>query len=456
MQAVVELRIENYTDRLCIRAYTEEDYEDSLSIYSDPELTQFFDHGKPRSKLEVDIYLEERSSGLKKRGLPLGLFSVFLKDNSIFLGQVDVVPTGDPGEVEIGWIFRKNFQSLGYCSEAVKSFLIPFIINLSERGVKVAGQVINRIIATAHPKNKASQRIMEKMGLTFYKDALRYAGNPRNWYEFNLKNKGAEEVEIKWNPKIYSELSLAQNRAASKVLEVLQVKDTCDVLDVGCGDGKFSAKLAKIANQGFVLGLDKSVEMIDFARSNYGKEHYPNLSFSVQDAQEIDFKEEFDLVFSSFALQWFKDKALFFTRAYKALKTNGEICVVTPLAVSSELEYAIEKVIESFDWHRFYKDFHPNWYFVGEDSISNLVQESGFKISYLDTYDQETVFLSKKDFEKYVLLWFPYLKPLSEDLRESFFLQVIEKYYAMLPPQQDSSILMRVPVMSLVASKISI
>jgi RimJ/RimL family protein N-acetyltransferase len=46
--------------------------------------------------------------------------------------------------------------------------------------------VINRIIATAHPHNHASQRVMAKEGLAFYKKGLRYGGNPRNWYELKL------------------------------------------------------------------------------------------------------------------------------------------------------------------------------------------------------------------------------------------------------------------------------
>jgi len=180
------LTIEKYTTRLYIRSYNEYDYEDCLSIYSDPELTRFFDHGKPRSKFEIDAYLEERGLYFSQRDLPFGLFSVFLKDGVTFIGQVDVVPTGEPGEVEIGWIFRKEFQNLGYCSESVISFLIPFIKNLSKEKIEVSEQVIDRIVATAHPDNTPSQRIMEKAGLSFFKTSLRYGGNPRKWYALNL------------------------------------------------------------------------------------------------------------------------------------------------------------------------------------------------------------------------------------------------------------------------------
>jgi RimJ/RimL family protein N-acetyltransferase len=178
---------EGFTDRLYIRSFNDEDFIYSLSLYSDPLLTQFYDHGKPRNETEVEAYIEERESYLLSTGLPFGIFSVFLRDKRTFIGQIDVVPTGEPGEVEIGWIFLKEYQNQGYCSEAVNFFLIPFIKELAKKKIKIGGHVINRVIATAHPDNKPSQRIMEKIGLSFYKTGLRYNGNPRNWYELNLR-----------------------------------------------------------------------------------------------------------------------------------------------------------------------------------------------------------------------------------------------------------------------------
>lgn len=180
------LIIESNTERLYIRSYTDNDYLSCLLIYSDPDLTRFFDHGKPRTKAEIDTYIEERGVYFFQKGFPFGLFSVFLKDSLNFIGQVDAVPTENPGEVEIGWIFRKEFQSLGYCTESIIFFLIPLIKKLATEKIEVAGKIIDRIIATAHPENKASQRIMEKAGLSFYKEGLKYGGNPRNWYKLEL------------------------------------------------------------------------------------------------------------------------------------------------------------------------------------------------------------------------------------------------------------------------------
>lgn len=174
------------TERLYIRSYLSEDFGRCLDLYGDKEITKYFDHGQPRSPNEILDYVKERGRRYFDQGQPFGLFSVFLKEKDSFIGQVDLVPTGIPGEVEIGWILRKEFQGQGYCSEAVFGFLLPLIDKIRKMGFQSNGVVVNRVIATAHPENLASNRIIQKAGLSLYQTRLRYGGNPRNWYYLNL------------------------------------------------------------------------------------------------------------------------------------------------------------------------------------------------------------------------------------------------------------------------------
>jgi ribosomal-protein-alanine N-acetyltransferase len=182
-----QLSIEGFTDRLFISSYTHEDFERCLSLYGDKELTQYFDHGRPRTPKEIFEYVRERGRRYFDQGLPFGLFSVFLKDTNTFVGQVDLVPTDKPGEVEIGWIFSMEFHHQGLCTEAVLSFLMPLIHRLAQMKFKAKGVVINRVIATAHPENIPSNKIIQKAGLALYRTGLRYGGKPRNWYGLDLE-----------------------------------------------------------------------------------------------------------------------------------------------------------------------------------------------------------------------------------------------------------------------------
>jgi trans-aconitate methyltransferase len=268
-----------------------------------------------------------------------------------------------------------------------------------------------------------------------------------------MKNKRSL-VALKWKPESYNKLSLAQDRAALRILDILNVRRDVDILDVGCGDGKISAKLSTLATDGSVIGLDKSREMINYAIKNYRNEKYSNLHFILQDAQEMDFQEKFDLVFSSFALQWVYDKNLFFKKVHKALRCNGQMSVVIPLNISAELEYATQIITEAPEWCYFYKDFHPGWYFVDKYNLLHLVKESCFDITYFNSYVQEVHFSSLADFEEYVMLWFPYLFPLNDDLKNVFFSAVLNEYCKILPPKKDGSVIMKIPILSFIASKV--
>lgn len=180
------VQIEGVTARLFIRSYKSKDYDLSASLYRDPVITRYFDHGQPRTPEEINTYIKGRGTTYFQKGLPYGLFSVFLKDSGQFIGQIDLVPTDTPGALEIGWIFKKQFHGKGYCSEAGQEFLMPLIDQLVQLGYRSGNQVINKVIATAHPDNQASRKVITKLGLKFVRSGLRYSNNPRNWFELNI------------------------------------------------------------------------------------------------------------------------------------------------------------------------------------------------------------------------------------------------------------------------------
>ena len=81
--------------------------------------------------------------------------------------------------------------------------------------------------------------------------------------------------------------------------------------------------------------------------------------------------------------------------------------------------------------------------------------ENTFKIEYSHASIQEVEFPSKEAFERYVMLWFPYLKPLPEDLKEVFFRDVLEEYFRLLPVQSDGTVLLRIPKLEVIATKLA-
>ena len=92
-----------------------------------------------------------------------------------------------------------------------------------------------------------------------------------------------------WDPEIYSSNYSAQKNWGFELLAKLDFKGNEKVLDVGCGDGKLSAEMARNVPEGSVLGIDLSEEMVAFARNNYPQEKFPNLTFMQIDASGLTF-----------------------------------------------------------------------------------------------------------------------------------------------------------------------
>ena len=70
-----------------------------------------------------------------------------------------------------------------------------------------------------------------------------------------------------WNPADYARHSQGQERLARELLRLLNPQPYESVLDVGCGDGRMTFEIAKLARQ--VVGIDRSPEMVAFASPEF-------------------------------------------------------------------------------------------------------------------------------------------------------------------------------------------
>ncbi len=69
------------------------------------------------------------------------------------------------------------------------------------------------------------------------------------------------------------------------------------VLDVGCGDGRFTLSIAKYYKK--VIGIDTSSEMLKYAKRLQKEKHITNVSFKNQSIyQTMTLKDYFDVVYS--------------------------------------------------------------------------------------------------------------------------------------------------------------
>jgi SAM-dependent methyltransferase len=98
------------------------------------------------------------------------------------------------------------------------------------------------------------------------------------------------------------------------------------VLDIGSGCGYGTYELAAGGAE-LVLGIDKSVEAVEFSRRNYS---HPNLSFAVMDAARLSLKGRFDLVTCFELIEHVEDADSVLEGVSRVLDESGVFIVSTP------------------------------------------------------------------------------------------------------------------------------
>lgn len=175
------LQIEIETERLFIQSYEDTAFENCISLYGDGAITKYFDHGKARNKFEVENLIFEKGKKYFSEGKPFGLFSIFHKETMAFIGLVDFLPLEELGVAEIGFILHKQHHNQGFCSEVVKAIIFDYVETINNRNFECDELPISKVMATVHPKNQSSRKVLQKAGMTLDKIQERF-GQPRLWY----------------------------------------------------------------------------------------------------------------------------------------------------------------------------------------------------------------------------------------------------------------------------------
>jgi trans-aconitate methyltransferase len=118
-----------------------------------------------------------------------------------------------------------------------------------------------------------------------------------------------------WDPQTYGHNGAFVHELAGGVLEWLSAKPNERILDLGCGDGQLTKRIA--ATGASVLGVDASVEMVAAARKR-------GLDAEVGDAGALHHASKiFDAVFSNAALHWVRNQDDMMVQVRRVLKPGG-------------------------------------------------------------------------------------------------------------------------------------
>jgi trans-aconitate methyltransferase len=226
---------------------------------------------------------------------------------------------------------------------------------------------------------------------------------------------------MKWDAEMYDATHSPQTDAGRELISMADVRSNDSILDVGCGTGKLTAELASLAAKGRVVGIDPSVEMLQRARERTLTAG--NISLINIPAQRMDFKEEFNLIYSNSALQWVKEQEDFAARAHKALRPEGRIAVQLPAKdFCWGLMDNINSAVSALGIEPKYKNMAFPWRFPLKEELAGFLKDAGFVNVNVFYKDYTLMFNCINE----VLEWGesaalrPYLFPLSDKMQERF------------------------------------
>ncbi len=127
-----------------------------------------------------------------------------------------------------------------------------------------------------------------------------------------------------WDPEKYHQFQKERFAPFEDLLQMIAVRPGLAVIDLGCGTGELTARLAAHLPGSQVLGIDSSSEMLARAQELAG----PGLRFERSRIEDV--QGSWDLVFSNAAIQWVPDHAWLVPHLFSLLRPGGQLVVQLP------------------------------------------------------------------------------------------------------------------------------
>jgi trans-aconitate methyltransferase len=175
-----------------------------------------------------------------------------------------------------------------------------------------------------------------------------------------------------WNAAEYDKNARFVSELGTPVLQLLAPKPNERILDLGCGDGVLTKKIADAGS--FVLGLDPSPDFCAAARRL-------GLEIVESSAYDMTFSREFDAVFSNAVLHWIKDADRVVRNVAAALRPGGRF--VAEMGGYNCIKTIRDALIDELKHRGYDGDAADPWYFPTPQDYHGRLESAGFDVRYI-------------------------------------------------------------------------
>lgn len=145
------------TERLELREFDPSEAKFYFDLNNDPEVMRYTGDVPFNSVEEAKLFLENYDH-YDLHGF--GRWSVYLRDSEILLGWCGLKQL-DEETIDLGYRFFRKYWNKGYATEAAQACIKYGFLELK----------LNQIVGRTAKENKASVKVLEKVGMNFWKEA---------------------------------------------------------------------------------------------------------------------------------------------------------------------------------------------------------------------------------------------------------------------------------------------
>ena len=186
-----------------------------------------------------------------------------------------------------------------------------------------------------------------------------------------------------WNSTLYQEKHAFVWHYGENLLQLLKPQQSERILDLGCGTGQLTAKIADFGAE--VIGIDSASEMIEQAQQNY-----PQLQFKVGDAKNFELSQPVDAVFSNAVLHWIPQADEVIASIRESLKIGGRF--IAEFGGKGNIESIVKALYQALEKIGCENPQNLNpWYFPSIGEYAAKLENQGFEVTYSHLFSRPTL-----------------------------------------------------------------